>query len=199
MEGGIEAMPFRPAIPDPIVRHPEAAQIIAGREKTHTRVATKTLTVPVGRPEPRYTGRFISVELAKPEYVPGERIKVTCKVEVTRTADVDPGWSSEIRAYDVRAARFPERITQVRARHIAVPWRADKETWDDDLDLGPQPEGGLRARLELWAGGSPMYKVAEAPLRVGLLGEPEEARPFPWLIAGVVVIAVIVLYYAAQR
>ena len=164
-----------------------------------TRVAIKALTVPVGKPEPRYTGRFISVELAKPKYVPGERIRVTCKVEVTRTADVDPGWSSEIRAYDVRAARFPERITQARARHLAIPWRADKETWDDDLDLGPQPEGGLRARLELWAGGSPMYKVAETPLRVGLPGEPEEARPFPWLIAGVVVVAVVVLYYAARR
>lgn len=185
MNGRILPMP----IPEPIP---------GGGDMPDVRVAVKNIRVPVAEPEPRYTGRFLRVELAKPAYAPGERIRVICEVEVTRTATPDPTWSSEIRVHNLADGR---RITEVRASHVAIPWRDDTETWDTDLDLGPQPEGGLHARLSLWAGGSPMHKVAEAPLRVGLPGEwnQEPARPVPWLVIAIVVIAVLVLLLTSGK
>ena len=165
------------------------------------RVATHYLEVPVGEPELKYTGRFLEVRLEREAVAPGETVRVMCEVEVTRTADPDPLWYSEIRAYNVADPRIPRGITEVRASHIAIPWVRDRETWDTDMDLGPQPEDGLRARLELWAGGSPMYKVAEAPLRVGLPGErnQEPARPIPWLVIGIAAVVVLVLLLITRK
>ena len=178
-------------------------------------VAVRHLEVPVAEPEPPlpppapaplYAGRFISVRLAEPAYAPGERIRVICEVEVTRAGKEDITWYSEIRAYDIRDPRAPQRLTQVRATHVSLRWEPDTETWDTDLDLGPQPEEGLRAELQLWAGGSEMVPVARMPLGVRLPWEPmpapppgEPVRPAPWVIAGIAIVAILILLYYSTR
>ena len=117
------------------------------------RVATRDIRVPVGVPKPKYTGRFISAKLAQERYAPGENVRVIIKVEVTRTAQLDPKWASQIIAQDITDPRIPRELGRIEADHVGVPWRADKETWDTDMSLGVMPKKDMAVRLLLYAGG----------------------------------------------
>lgn len=147
-----------------------------------TKVATVNFSIPIGEVPIVYTGKFLSVTLAKPAYAPGEKIRMIVMVEVTRAAQwIDILWGSIIIAYNAAGTK----LTEVAVSHIAVPGVFDKETYDVDLDLGTQPSTGLTGRLELWCEGSPKVLVAVAefgaPVVVDGVIPPEEPAPFSWL------------------
>lgn len=136
------------------------------------KVATEYFSVPVAEEVKMYDGHFISAELAKAAYAPGESIRMIVEVETWTSARwVDIAWGSLIIAYDSSGLE----LTRVAASHMAVPGVDDRETYDVDLDLGPQPAEGLSGYLELWCEGSPAVKVAEAQFSVPI-GEEEEAE-----------------------
>lgn len=145
-----------------------------------TKVATVNFSIPIGEVPTVYTGKFLSVTLAKPAYAPGESIRMIVMVEVTRTAQwIDILWGSIIRAYNTAGTK----LTEVAVSHIAVPGIADKETYDVDLDLGIQPSTGLTGRLELWCEGSPAVKVATAEFGIPVMvdGVIPPPSPINWL------------------
>jgi len=65
---------------------------------TQELVASYSFTVPVTEMPVTYSGNFISVELAKPAYAPGESIRMIVKVWLRRSAQwVDLAWRSIIK------------------------------------------------------------------------------------------------------
>ena len=153
------------------------------------KVATYSFTVPLAEVPTMYKGGFTSVTLAKPAYAPGASIRMIVKAWTWTSARwVDVLWRSIIIAYNAAG----KELTRVTVQHIAVPGVDDKETYDLDLNLGTQPTGGLKGRLELWCAGSTAVKVATASFGVpvitnGIISvppkEPDEPKDWlPWVI-----------------